>query len=351
MDVEVDVAVIGAGPAGAVASWVLALSGYKVTIIDPVPDTPRIGESLPGAARPLLRDLGLLPWLERSLPNACMGNRSAWGEEHLRNRDAIRDPYGPGWHLDRGRFDECLREAARSAGVQCRYERLERVSREKGGWSAQCSEGSVSARWLIDASGRASILARRLGVRRVRDHGLVAVYAWADCEDRDRCTLIESMPSGWWYSAPLPDGRRIAALHTGADAAAAIHGSEQSWLEHMDSTRHLRSLSQLGQWGLPRTCDASGGRLQCWSGDGWLAVGDAALAFDPLSSRGIFNAIYTGMRGAQAVRQALEGQVGAIQAYVATLGSVREAYLQQLRYYYRSESRWTRHEFWRERRG
>lgn len=346
----VDVAVIGAGPAGAVASRVLALSGSSVVLIDPLSSLSKVGESLPGAARPLLRDMGLLSSLERSSPHPCMGNRVAWGGERLIVHDAIHDPHGPGWHLDRRRFDQELRDAARSAGVQGLQERLERVSRIAGGWLLRLSGTKVHARWLIDASGRASILARRLGVGRIRDQELVAVYAWADHQGMDRCTLIESVDNGWWYSALLPDGRRIAALHVCAGEAALIRSCPAQWLDRLGRTRHLGVLCDGARWGLPRACDASGGQLQAWSGEGWLAVGDAALAFDPLSSQGMFNALYTGMRGAQAVSDALKGRPDAVESYSATLVRVRQAYLRQIRHYYGSESRWSSEVFWQERR-
>lgn len=347
---RVDVAVVGAGPAGAVASRVLALSGHQVVLIDPVPHSLKIGETLPGSARPLLRDLGLLPWLERSHPHVCTGNWSAWGEELLRNRDAIRDPYGAGWHLDRSRFDQCLREAACLAGVQWWRERLGQITRTERGWHLQMPGGDLGARWLIDASGRVSIVARRLGVKRVRDQGLIAVYAWANCDDRERRTLIESVGSGWWYSAQLPNGRRIAALHTHAAEASVIKGCQSAWLDRLSETRYLRTLCPEHRWGPLQTCDASGGQLLQAYGDGWLAVGDAALAFDPLSSQGIFNALYTGMRGAQAVQQALDGVPAALQAYSLRLQRVRQAYLRQVRFYYGGELRWPDEVFWQARR-
>ncbi|BAP43076.1 putative uncharacterized protein [Pseudomonas sp. StFLB209] len=346
----IDVAVIGAGPAGAVASRQLALCGYRVVLIGPVPEVPRVGESLPGAARPLLRDLGLLEHLERSLPQACIGNRSAWGGAHLLTHDFMVDPHGAGWHLNRARFDELLREAALLAGVQWWRERLGRVSSSTDGWQLQWAHKSITARWLIDASGRASIVARRLGVGRVRDQALVAVYAWAQSDNRDRRTLIESVDKGWWYRASLPDGRCVAALHTCADHAAAIQGCRRAWLEQLEGTRHLRSCLD-SQWSLPRACDASGGQLRQWSGDGWLAVGDAALAFDPLSSQGLFNALYTALRGAEAVDKALQGQLQAAESYVSVLHSVRQAYLRQIGYHYRREQRWPNESFWQERNG
>lgn len=80
-----------------------------------------------------------------------------------------------------------------------------------------------------------------------------------------------------------------------------------------------------------------------------LAVGDAALAFDPLSSQGLFNALYTGLRGAQAVHRALQGQQQALAPYLSVLHSVRQACLRQIGYHYQREQRWPDELFWQER--
>jgi flavin-dependent dehydrogenase len=95
-----DVLIVGAGPAGASAARVLSLAGLHVIMTDPIKKiTYKIGESLPGAAMPLLRDIGLLPWFEMSFPKICYGNLSSWGNEHLVSFDFIRDPNGTSLHL------------------------------------------------------------------------------------------------------------------------------------------------------------------------------------------------------------------------------------------------------------
>ncbi len=176
LDTNLDVLVVGAGPAGAIASRVLAQAGYRTGLMDEIRHTEKIGESLPGAARPLLRDLGLLSWMADSGAQPCLGNLSAWGNETLVATDFIRDPHGTGWHLNRVRFDAGLREAALADGAQWYESKLNAVFPEKENWRIPLSTHDIQARWLIDASGRRSVCAKHLGFKRLRDEPLIALY-------------------------------------------------------------------------------------------------------------------------------------------------------------------------------
>ena len=95
--------------------------------------------------------------------------------------------------------------------------------------------------------------------------------------------------------------------------------------------------------------DASSGCLDHFVGKQWLAVGDAALSFDPLSSQGIANALYTGIQAGQAITAALNGNPAAPTAYARHLGDIYQAYLQNRQYYYGLENRWAERPFWRRR--
>lgn len=351
-----DALVAGAGPAGAVAALVLARRGRRVVLVDDVDrGAPKVGESLPGAARPLLLDLGLLDRVESGPHLPSSGDVSTWGSATLRSTDAIRSPHGPGWHLDRPRFDRDLREAAREAGAVLQPGRVRRVCRGADDWRVglrASGEEPLRARWLIDATGRHAALARSAGARRLRDAPLVALVAWvaARPEDRDTRTLVEAAPDGWWYTARLPDGSRVVACHVDAEEAAGIVRAEGGWAERLARTTHVRELLHASAAeAVPRSTDASGARLDRFHGDGWLAVGDAALSFDPLSSQGLFDALYTGLRGAEAVDAALAGDRSPVRAYGARLETVRAAYLQHHRAYYAEERRWPERPFWARR--
>ncbi|MFL6293040.1 MAG: NAD(P)/FAD-dependent oxidoreductase, partial [Thermoanaerobaculia bacterium] len=84
-------------------------------------------------------------------------------------------------------------------------------------------------------------------------------------------------------------------------------------------------------------------------GEAWLAVGDAALSFDPLSSQGISTALYCADKAASALGAVLDGDPGALPAYAALLDQIFSGYLQGHRLAYQAETRWADRPFWRRR--
>ena len=85
------------------------------------------------------------------------------------------------------------------------------------------------------------------------------------------------------------------------------------------------------------------------SGLAWLAVGDAAFCFDPLSAQGLLNALYTGLAAAESADSYLSGRPEAVAEYAASLKGIHKAYTQQLAYWYGQERRWPEAPFWRRR--
>ena len=91
----------------------------------------------------------------------------------------------------------------------------------------------------------------------------------------------------------------------------------------------------------------------CWNcdddPDGWLAVGDAALSFDPLSSQGLFNALFTGLAAAEAADSFLSGNSDSFAQYHQTTQAIFHAYRTKLAATYNAEKRWPAAPFWRRR--
>ncbi len=353
--------VAGGGPAGSAAALVLVRGGRRVLLLDDAPPGAfRVGEAIPPAARPLLRDLGVLDRVEGGGHLPCYGNRSAWGSPELRETDFIFDPNGHGWHLDRARFDAALRDAARDAGAEVREGvKLTSAVREDAGWrlSVSSTEGTaeVACGWVVDATGRRSAIARRHGAVRVAADGLVAFFTRfrpATTGDQDARTLIEGVPDGWWYTALVPSGERVVAFLTDGDLTGRDVLTAEGFVARLAGTEHVQAT--LARHGYapcapPRGADAGSARLDRFTGEGWLAAGDAVISFDPLSSQGIMTALYTGMKAGQALAAVLSGDDGALEPYVARLEEIHRVYMENRTTYYAEERRWPESPFWRRR--
>jgi flavin-dependent dehydrogenase len=175
---------------------------------------------------------------------------------------------------------------------------VQQVQRQDYFWQIQLDNGTqVRARWLIDATGKRSAIALSLGAKRLRDSSLVALYALdgtATSGPLPQRTFVEAAPDGWWYAALLPSGVAVAGLHVRPRQAVRLKRRDE-WQAAWRRTRYICHLfpAMQGEHLLP-PMEAGGGRLDRFSGDGWLACGDVALSFDPLSSQGLLTALYAG---------------------------------------------------------
>lgn len=344
-----DAVIAGAGPAGAVAACVLARSGRRVLLADATPPGAfKVGEALPGAATRLLSSLDL-PVLQSGPHAAIGGNLCSWGSSQLIADDFMRHPDGAAWRLDRSRFDaDLLAEAIRSGADHCATG-VKTVQRRDDNWIVQLENGTVTAaRWIVDASGRRAAIARRLGAKRRRDASLIALYRVgtpAAGFELNR-TVIEAAPHGWWYAARLPSGAPIAGFHTRSRHARTIV-SGADWRAALDRTAHVARLLKGAMFDRPLVVlEACGAQLDRFGGEGWVACGDAAMSFDPISGQGIFSALYGGMEAARVADAGLRGRSAALGAYATRLASIRRLYLARCAGVYRNEGRWAGEPFW-----
>lgn len=355
---EVDVVIVGAGPAGAVTALNLA-PFRRVLLVDRLATPqPRIGESLPGAARRLLTDMGLWEGFLSDGHEPCHAHRGAWGGAQPVERDALADPDGHGWHLDRTRFERRLRAVAVARGARLLVPaRPVCLTREEDGWRIAIDhEGqtlTARAALIIDASGRASRLLAGHGARRATNHRLLCIWLRAaHVAMPPGLTQIEAEADGWWYAAHLPDGGGLLAFHTDADLPSARVGRSVAAL--LDRARTLPMLSALvadGSWDAASRgcCAAHGARLDAPVGQGWIATGDAAMAFDPLAAQGLFNALYTGLAAAETADRWLQGDQAALSEYAVEIARVWRAYEDHLAAWYGMERRWPDSAFWARR--
>jgi flavin-dependent dehydrogenase len=166
--------------------------------------------------------------------------------------------------------------------------------------------------------------------------------------------LIEACAEGWWYSARLPDGWVAAALMSDGDIVSAKKlGQPENWLRCLQQTDQTRArLAPLDFTGEKlRVYPAQSCRLSALSGAGWLAVGDAACAFDPLSGQGIYKALRSGQAAGETIAAFLEGDNLALPEYEARVIKQFDHYLLARQTYYALEKRWPESLFWQRRWG
>lgn len=365
-----DVAIVGAGPAGSALARRLAWLGVHVVLFErSAVDRPRVGESMAPVLQARLREIGLWDCFVALDPLPSWGTRSAWGEARASTHSHVISPWGCGWHIDRCAFDRMLAEGAQQAGaVLMTGTSVQRCTWADLNWRLQCTPAldEFEARVVVDATGRRAQVGRALGASRLAYDELVGValtYGPVRGDARSHL-LVETVEAGWWYSAPLPDvvhasgrDRMMLMLMTDADlcsqqglarlpgwqqalrAAALTHARVGGAAPGGKLQVHLAHSQRLAH----RDADARHGP--------WLAVGDAALAVDPVSGSGVPRALQNAATAVASVLGMLDNPRRAREArddYDLALEREGERYLQERAAYYGLERRWPS-SFWQRR--
>ncbi len=366
-----DVVIAGAGPAGCAAAIRLRQLNISVCLVDDAKDnTLKVGESLPGAAIRLLNRIGikdinqLLPKTDYSI---CIANVSAWGMDNWTYNDAIRNPENGGWHILRHKFDAALRRLAKQNGVVFYNAKIGKIlandtedTPKKANYTLAFKTqetylpSAISAQWIVDATGRASTIIKQLKIERLHFEEQLSAIAWLKPSDKnqDSTTRIKSVENGWWYSAKLPDNSRVVAFYGLANRVSKMVKAPTLFIEETNSSKLLEdaiTLEDILEGVSARNAATSLAKKVI--GDSWMAIGDSALSLDPISSQGMFFALYSGIRGAETIASVMEDQndVSEIRnAYKQKIESVFIANQNSRKHFYTSELRYTKHPYWQQ---
>jgi flavin-dependent dehydrogenase len=312
---DYDVAIVGAGPAGATTAILLARAGRRVIMLDRArfPRDKACAENLSPAAEPILRELGALAAITSGPVGRMRGFRvyAPSGAFFQGDYSGTKDARGRALHetglvVPRLRLDAALVEAARSADVILREDwRLGRLvplgDAAASGYrlTAATGQADITARLVIAADGVHSTVARRLGLSRpgrLRKIGLVAhmrgiagVGEYTEMHVAHRRYVgiapLEGPDQGDLCNVAMVvdevrDGRAVAGRATGflRDALATFPGLVDR-LERATITRRVLTVSRLNM------------RARRISDAGVLLVGDAAGYYDPFTGEGLYRAL------------------------------------------------------------
>ena len=321
-----DVVVIGGGPGGSTCATLLADSGYRVILLERS-KFPRehVGESLLPASMPVLEQIGAMQAIEDAGFIVKRGATLVWGKDPEPWSWYFADDPGQrptSFQVVRSEFDQILLRNASEHGVDVREEHQVLDVHFEDGRASGVSfmrdggQGHIDCRFLVDASGQAALLSRKLNLHQWDEYFKnLAVYGYyqnaAHLEPPNNGNIfIESYEHGWLWKIPL---------HTGVTSVGAV----------VDKEFGQAALRQLGPRGFLETQVALAPRTKAlladatliddpsierdWSytskqfaGDGYVLVGDAACFVDPLFSSGVHLALGSATLAANYVQSALE---------------------------------------------
>lgn len=341
-DAHYDVIIIGGGPGGSACAITLVRQGWKVLVLEKAA-FPRfhLGESGLPYGTAVLRRLGVLDTIAASGAVVKRGAEFCSSEPHRFRRvdftisDPGREDYA--FQVERAQFDALLLEQAAKAGaevlMQARVTDLLVESDESAGVPRHAKDKErvrgvvydlhddslprrATARWIVDASGRAGVFAHRYHLRRPvpRLRNIALFRHYPNIDERTNPGVqgdiqVGSHADGWIWAIPIHEtvlsvgavmARTALPAHDPMSAAEAVY------------TEHVGRIPRIVQR-LPAEDPPPPVRMEtdfCYSceqawGPGYVLVGDAACFSDPVFSAGAFLALTTGERAGQTLGRLL----------------------------------------------
>ncbi len=354
--------IVGGGPAGAATALTLARRGISCLVLEAASQiTSKIGETLPPNCTPTLQRLGVDVFVTPSEHLPCFGNYFLWGNDNIQEKPFILYTHGQGWHLDRQRFETSLWQLCKEQGVQRLFNSkvIEARRKKEEGWTIQVQRKgqstTLNASFIVDATGRSSKIARGIGIKRNQYDRLIGVacaFSVSVPHSIEQYTYIEATEMGWWYMALLPDNRLMTVYMTDADLLDHNTLKSKNFLVELRDTLLIGPLipdeaepeeSKL----VPRPASTS--HLPKLYDRDWLAVGDAAFAYDPISSYGLSSALGGGFYAGNAIADHMLGREEALPTYGSVIGEAFLTYFEMLAGQYFQEQRWSDSPFWKRR--
>lgn len=327
VDVDVDVAIIGAGPSGAVAAALLRKAGRTVRVLERQ-QFPRfsIGESLLPQSMAYLEEAGML----RSVVEAGFQYKN--GARFVRRDETsaydFRDKHSPGWgttyQVERATFDDLLIRCAAEQGADVRFGHTVHAieTGERPALDVTDENGvpyRLQARFVLDASGFGRVLPRLLDLEtptglptraalftHVRDDMPLCAI------DREKISVVVHPEHGdvWYWMIPLAGGRASVGCVAEGDFLHCAEDERESRLRSL-----IRQEPTLRAWFgdapflMPvRTIGGYSANVERLHGPGYALLGNAGEFLDPVFSSGVTIALRSAHLAASVLARQLSGE-------------------------------------------
>ncbi len=354
-----DVAIIGGGPAGSTAAALLGRAGRRVVVFER-DKFPRfhIGESLLPFSMKAFTRLGLHEKFKAAGFMEKFGGEmyGACGEEGVKFyfEDGFRSQTDRSYQVTRAEFDKVLLDHAAENGAEVReetaVEKIDFSSHEvllhvRGKTSGPAE---VRAKYLIDASGRNSIVSAMFKLKKPYQHlQKVSIFAHYDGLVREQgrdgtLTRMVRAIDRWFWVIPLTENR--TSIGVVLDAATYKNAKlspeeffEQAIAEQPLLTRRMAAAERVTPVSVEADFSYRTSRI---AGDRWMLAGDSAGFIDPVFSSGVFLAVLAGEQAADALHAVLDDPLKRrrlFARYDRSLNKAMDVYLRFVNAWYSKE--------------
>jgi FAD-dependent halogenase len=335
---EADVVVVGGGPGGSTLATLVAMQGHKVILLEKE-KFPRwqIGESLvPSTIHGVCRLTGVADELHKAGFTKKRGGTQRWGARSepwtfsFSVSPRITGESSFAYQVERSKFDQILLDNARRKGVDVREEHVvtgtiseEQRMRGVTYRDAAGNEGTIRAKYVVDASGNKSRIYRETGAVRKYSEFFRSLALFGYYENGKRLpepnsgnVLSCAFDSGWFWYIPLSPTLTSVGAVVRHDMASKIQGDPEEALTSLIAecpmiSNYLRNAKRVteGQYGELRVRkDYSYANTTFWS-PGMALIGDAACFIDPIFSSGVHLATYSALLAARSINSVLAQEI------------------------------------------
>ncbi|MDY8138143.1 FAD-dependent monooxygenase [Aquimarina sp. 2201CG5-10] len=356
--IHTDIIIVGNGIAGLVLSFLLKKKRIDHKVLNRASKKANIAlaETLPPSAIPLLYNLELLEIFEQNAIRKTYGYHSSWGDTTITDIDFFHQPqYKNGLKINKSKLLKHLAVKCNDHIIE--YEKIvnfnisasdvtvEVLTKEKN----QVIQGKI----IIDATGRNRAILKRLKIPIEQYDNLISYSSHIPKIKHPKLihdVFIESFKYGWGIVSGLDKNTNMMSIFT--NKGNPIQGDLKNfnyWHSILSETLFLKDF--LGNQSDINVIggDANSSKAKYLSGKNFIAIGDAALSFDPLSSHGVTTAIYTAKEASLAIEAYIKNDNNELLGtYSETLSSIFDQYLMSKNMIYMTEKRWPNSFFWKE---
>jgi geranylgeranyl reductase family protein len=306
-----DCIIVGAGPAGGTAAYHLAKRGRSVLVLEK--------ESLPrykpcgGGVSPAIAqwfDFDFSPAISVKVDSfRCTFKMGDVVENKLQLKEPI-------WMVRREVFDHFLIQQAQKQGAELKDNtEVTGIEFKNDHWQVNTGNGPLTAKYLIAADGAKGPMSKWLGFKERKRRLAGALEAEVPATVKNGSTFhfdFGSVKNGYIWNFPKADGYSVGV-------GTFFGGESQDFKKILDDYARGSGLDI-------KTCKQYGHALCVWDGNqklhtqNALLAGEAACVVDPFTAEGIRPSIFTGVKAAEAIDQALGGSSNALESYTEIIG-------------------------------